>query len=296
MSNLIKSNFIAFSKQDAIVIDANKNKIIQAIDANNEIAATGEESMEEALAEAMIRDAELEGVDFGDDVLTFDTASLPNLQESDNSQLKQISEDVLHAAKQEADEIVNKAHDEAEQLRAQAYDESEQIKQSAQEEGYQKGYQEALATAQEEIARQQDALRQQQLDFETEIRATKDNLMKETETKMVEILCEMISNVTGIMLDDYQSVLFYMVNHAMEDMDDSKNFVIKVSSEDYKEIVSQKENIYGAQNPNISIEIFEDAKLEPLQCLIETDNGIVNLSLDVQLKNLKTALKLMIKD
>lgn len=296
MSNLIKSNFIAFSKQDAIVIDANKNKIIQAIDANNEIAATGEESMEEALAEAMIRDAELEGVDFGDDVLTFDTASLPNLQESDNSQLKQISEDVLHAAKQEADEIVNKAHDEAEQLRAQAYDESEQIKQSAQEEGYQKGYQEALAAAQEEIARQQDALRQQQLDFETEIRATKDNLMKETETKMVEILCEMISNVTGIMLDDYQSVLFYMVNHAMEDMDDSKNFVIKVSSEDYKEIVSQKENIYGAQNPNISIKIFEDAKLEPLQCLIETDNGIVNLSLDVQLKNLKTALKLMIKD
>ncbi len=296
MSNLIKSNFIAFSKQDAIVIDANKNKIIQAIDANNEIAATGEESMEEALAEAMIRDAELEGVDFGDDVLTFDTASLPNLQESDNSQLKQISEDVLHAAKQEADEIVNKAHDEAEQLRAQAYDESEQIKQSAQEEGYQKGYQEALAAAQEEIARQQDALQQQQLDFETEIRATKDNLMKETETKMVEILCEMISNVTGIMLDDYQSVLFYMVNHAMEDMDDSKNFVIKVSSEDYKEIVSQKENIYGAQNPNISIEIFEDTKLEPLQCLIETDNGIVNLSLDVQLKNLKTALKLMIKD
>lgn len=296
MSNLIKSNFIAFSKQDAIVIDANKNKIIQAIDANNEIAATGEESMEEALAEAMIRDAELEGVDFGDDVLTFDTASLPNLQESDNSQLKQISEDVLHAAKQEADEIVNKAHDEAEQLRAQAYDESEQIKQSAQEEGYQKGYQEALAAAQEEIARQQDALRQQQLDFETEIRTTKDNLMKETETKMVEILCEMISNVTGIMLDDYQSVLFYMVNHAMEDMDDGKNFVIKVSSEDYKEIVSQKENIYGAQNPNISIEIFEDAKLEPLQCLIETDNGIVNLSLDVQLKNLKTALKLMIKD
>lgn len=296
MSNLIKSNFIAFSKQDAIVIDANKNKIIQAIDANNEIAATGEESMEEALAEAMIRDAELEGVDFGDDVLTFDTASLPNLQESDDSQLKQISEDVLHAAKQEADEIVNKAHDEAEQLRAQAYDESEQIKQSAQEEGYQKGYQEALAAAQEEIARQQESLRQQQQDFETEIRTTKDNLMKETETKMVEILCEMISNVTGILLDDYQSVLFYMVNHAMEDMDDSKNFVIKVSSEDYKDIASQKENIYGAQNPNISIEIFEDTKLEPLQCLIETDNGIVDLSLDVQLKNLKTALKLMIKD
>ena len=67
LSNLIKSGFVAFSKDDTLVIDANQNKIIQAMDLSpgTETAAT-QETMEEALAEAMIRDAELDGVDFGD--------------------------------------------------------------------------------------------------------------------------------------------------------------------------------------------------------------------------------------
>ena len=57
-----------------------------------------------------------------------------------------------------------------------------------------------------------------------------------------------------------------------------------------------KDNIYGALNPGIKLEIFEDSKLSKMQCLIETDNGIVDLSLDVQLGNLKKALKMMIKE
>ena len=44
------------------------------------------------------------------------------------------------------------------------------------------------------------------------------------------------------------------------------------------------------------IELFEDAKLSRYQCSIETDNGMIDLSLDVQMDNLITALKLMVKE
>ena len=87
-----------------------------------------------------------------------------------------------------------------------------------------------------------------------------------------------------------------MINVAMHDLDNSKHFVVKVSGDDYEDIAERKEEIYGALNPNIDIEIFEDAKLLPMQCLIETDNGIVDISLDVQLDNLKKALKLMVQE
>ena len=82
----------------------------------------------------------------------------------------------------------------------------------------------------------------------------------------------------------------------MQDLDNSKHFVIKVSSNDYEELLERKDEIYGALNPAIEMEIFEDAKLTAMQCLIETDNGIVDVSLDVQLDNLITALKLMVKE
>ncbi|MBO5089152.1 MAG: hypothetical protein J6C01_10785, partial [Lachnospiraceae bacterium] len=63
MSNLIKSGFVAFAQNDKLVINANENKIIKAIDADVEEKRVSEQtSVEEALAEALIHDAELDGV------------------------------------------------------------------------------------------------------------------------------------------------------------------------------------------------------------------------------------------
>lgn len=293
LSNLIKSGFIAFSQNDKLVIDANQNKIIQAIDSS--IQTKENESMEEVLADAMIRDAELEGVDFGDDVLTLDTAQLPNLGAL-NPDLNQVTSEVLSSARQEAEDIVNGAHDEAEQLRANAYDEAEQIRQNAHDEGYETGYQEGIATANQELALQKEELEKQRQSLQEEFEAFHDDLIQETEHKMVEILCQMIQSVTGVVIENQKDVLLYMINNAMQDQDNSKHFVIKLSPMDYPVVNERKMEIYGAFNPNIDIELFEDAKLSGYQCLIETDNGMIDLSLDVQLDNLLTALKLMIKD
>ncbi len=296
LSNLIKSGFVAFSKDNKLVIDANQNKIIQDIDfsAEKQVAAT-QEIMEEALAEAMIRDAELDGVDFGDDVLTLDTAELPNIMAED-SDLNQVTSEVYNSAKQEAEAIINSAHDEAEKLRAKAYDEAETIKKQAHDEGYEAGYQESVEAARKEIELEKQEIEQQRIQMQETFDAYIENLIKETEQQMVEILCKLIPSITGVAVEGQRGVLLYMINKSMQNLDDSKHFVIKVSSSDYKKLELQKTDIYGALNPNIDIELFEDSKLEPLQCQIETDNGIVDLSLDVQLHNLITALKLMIKD
>ncbi|MCM1496997.1 MAG: FliH/SctL family protein [Clostridium sp.] len=292
MSNLIKSGFVAFSQDNTLVIDTNQSKIIKAID---EAAEEASLSMEEALAATMMRDAELEGVDFGDDLLTMDTSDLSDAAER-SVELKKIADEVVRSAKSEAESIVNQAHDEAEQMRAAAYDEVEQIKQQAKEEGYQNGYDEGMAAAQEAIQAQTDEFEQRKQDLESDFADKEKALLQETESKMVDILCRLIPSVTGVVIEQQKDVLLYMINCAMRDLDNSKQFVIKVSTEDYEAVVQQKDAIYGALNPSIQIEIFEDAKLAPMQCLIETDHGIVDVSLDVQLHNLLTSLKLMIKE
>ncbi|MGN0437916.1 MAG: FliH/SctL family protein [Lachnospiraceae bacterium] len=293
MSNLIKSGFVAFSQDNKLVIDANQNKIIQAIDSS--VGTKDEETMEEALAEALIRDAELDGVDFGDDVLTLDTSELPNLGDL-NPDLNQVTSEVLNSAKQEAEDIINGAHDEAEQLRANAYDEAEQIRKNAYDEGYETGYQEAVAKANEELSVKLEEIACQKQALQEEQEQFKSDLLQETEKRMVDILCKLIHSVTGVAIENQKNVLLYMINRAMQDQDNSKHFVIKLSSKDFPLVSERKNEIYGAMNPNIDIELFEDAKLSDYQCIIETDNGMVDLSLDVQLNNLTQALKLMIKD
>ena len=285
MSNLIKSGFVAFSQDNKLVIDANENKIIKAIDTvADEVTAGKEDSVEEALAEAFIRDAELEGMDFGEDVLTMDTSELPDLSGSGQG-LNQLAEKVVKSAKSEAESIVNKAHDEA-----------ERIKQQAREEGYHAGFDEGMQDARKEIQEKSDALESHLQEAKLQLQQKEAELIKDTEHKMVDLLCQFIPSITGVVIENKRDVLLYMINTAMQDLDNSKHFVIKVAMDDYEDVAARKDDIYGALNPNVELEIFEDAKLAPMQCLIETDNGIVDISLDVQLENLITALKLMVKE
>ena len=297
MSNLIKSGFVAFSQDKKLLINADENRIIRAMNSGAEDNRIEEQpSVEEALAEALIMDAELEGTDFDEDISLLvdgDRADLANEAQED---MQQIVDEMLRSAQEEADAIVSKAHDEAEQLRAQAYDDAEEIKAQAQEEGYQAGYNNAMDSLSKEYAEKQAELDCKIRECEEQLQEREVQLVEETERKMVDLLCQLIPSITGVVIEGQKDVLLYMINTAMHDLDNSKHFVIRVSSSDYEDLVERKEEIYGALNPAIEMEIYEDAKLSPMQCVIETDNGLVDVSLDVQLDNLMTALKLMIKE
>ena len=137
LSNLIKSGFVAFSQDNTMVIDANNNKIIKGMEeALQEAAATKEAaSLEEALAEAMIEDAQIDGID-GETMpsLTIDRGSQETMLHSQS-----LADQIVQKAKADARQIVDQAHDEAEQLRADAYDEAEQVRSQARTDGYQTG-------------------------------------------------------------------------------------------------------------------------------------------------------------
>ena len=288
MSNLIKSGFVAFSKNNTLVIDANENKIIKGIDEAIEETAA---SLEEMLAESMIRDAGLDD-DEKEALLTVDPEDL----QAASGNISNIADEIVKSAKAEADEIIAKAHEEVEQLRATVYDEAQKLKMQAKEEGYQEGYQNGSDAAINEYEIKKAELEEQICQSKVVLAEKEAELVKITEQKMVDLLCQLIPTITGVVIEEQKDVLLYMINVAMQDLDNSRHFVVKVSGDDYENIAEQKEEIYGALNPNIDIEIFEDAKLLPMQCLIETDNGIVDISLDVQLDNLKKALKLMVRE
>ena len=184
-----------------------------------------------------------------------------------------MADEVLVSAKSEAETIISHAHDEAEKLRAEAYDEIEALKEQAVEEGHQQGYTEGLQSAEEEIAEKKAELEQLRHKMEIKLQETEEELVQLTEKQMVDLLCQLIPHLTGVVIEEQRDVLLYIINSAMRDLDNSKHFVLRVSSDDYEAVSERKDEIYGALNPNIQLEVFEDAKLTARQCLIETDNG-----------------------
>jgi flagellar assembly protein FliH len=295
LSNLIKSGFVAFSQDDTLVIDANKNKIIEQIDDTVKKQEMLEQSEEEALAAALIRDVGLDSdlnvtgeLDVDEELLSF--------RELSEEEQQQKVDDILAQAKRDAEEIVNKAHEEAEQMRAAAFDEIQTLKQQAKEEGHQEGFSEGSQQASEEYEKKKAQLEEQVSQNEMHLQEREEQLVLESSNKMAELLCQLVPKLVGVSIENEKDVLLHLINRAMHNLDDSNRFVIRVSGQDYAELVSRKEEIYGALNPSVKLEIFEDAKLSSLQCQIETDNGLVDVSLDAQLDNLTKSLKLLIQE
>lgn len=264
MSNIIKSGFVAFADDNRLVIDSNvripdTGKIIRNVDEKTD---------------------EIDNLEL-DDILADD-----NYRDSAFEEKKAFADILIRDARVQADKLLDEARAEA-----------ARIMQTARKEGYQTGYAEGESQAKidagRELEEEKQRLLQEKKRYEKQLFAEKELFLQAAEPKMADIAMRLVTHLTGIVVEGQQEVMIYIIDRAMRDIENSQSFVIKVSEADYAYVAEHKDRIYGAANPSISIEVFADAKLMKNQCLIETDSGIVNCSLDVQLENLSRDIHLL---
>ena len=202
---------------------------------------------------------------------------------------KELLDDAMEKAKLLQDD----ARERAQKILADANAEAEQIRNKAQEEGYAKGLEEGSMEA---MRRADEYLEKISRERDQALAQAREEMMEnitDTEEQIVDVACKLIQKLTGILVDDYKPVMIYMINQVLNEDEDSRKFVIRVSEENYTYIADNADRLSGAANPGITIEIFSDTKLQKGQCQIESDTGIVDLSMDVQVRNLITAIKLL---
>lgn len=90
-----------------------------------------------------------------------------------------------------------------------------------------------------------------------------------------------------------KDLVLQLVNDVLSKTEISKEFLIRVSSSDYKFMLDNRERINGVVSKQVQIEIVEDPTFKKGQCMIESDSGIYDCSLDIQLENLISAIKTM---
>lgn len=266
MSNLFKSGFPGVNtiQAEPFVIDANKRVIEPP---KNKIIRPAPKKDEDGFAQGLTATVE-EVVPPENEELLGDAMEKAKLIQDD--------------ARERANSIIEQAKEMAEQIRTQAYEE-------AYAKGLEEGNMEAMRRADvylEQLNREQEQ-KIEALELEM------SESIQQTQYEIVELACDLIEKMTGILVTDYQPVLLYMINRVLSEDEASRKFVIRVSEDKYAYIADNQDRLAGAANPGIKIEIFADAKLSSGQCQIESDTGIVDLSMDVQVRNLITAIKLL---
>lgn len=195
----------------------------------------------------------------------------------------------LQETQEQARQLIEDANQQAEQILADARTQAEAAYSQAKVKGYEEGKQEAL----QELARQQAELNQQ---FEAQCQQLEqeyEELRKKLEPELVDVLTDVFKKVTLTVAEDNQQIILHLINGVMHNAETSREFTIKASPEDYQFLIGNQGKIYCALTREVTMDIVEDSSLKRNECIVETDGGVFNCSLDIELENLIKEIKLL---
>ena len=237
MSNLLKRSSVI--NKDERVIDYNDliKKKIQAImeSKHNEMDADGFiNGLHADVVEELISD------DDTADALTEDAAM--GEQQAAAS---------LENTNAEAERIIEEARLQAEQIIADANKNADAVFEEAKQNGYYEGNEKA----QEEMNIKQAQLEVELDNKRKELEQEYNNLKESIEPELVEVITDVFRKVTGVVAEDNQEIILHLINDVMHNADGSRDYVIKVSPDDYKFLVNNQGKIYCAMSKEVNIDI-----------------------------------------
>lgn len=186
-----------------------------------------------------------------------------------------------------ADLIIEKAKKEAADILETAKEEARKLTENTKEIAWKQGYEEGIEKGNQEIQNIKNSLLEQQQIQKEEYH----NIIEDTSDKVTDLMVSLISKLTGIFVEDKTDIILYLVDKALRDNESTEDLSIRVSEEDVDILSSKKEYMEGIIGRDIQITV--DPQLAKNQCLIETESKLIDCSLDVQLNNLITDLKLL---
>ena len=266
MSNLVKFNRVVVREDNTLVIDSNK-MVEDIIEQQRQLNLASRAS-----------EPDKDGFVCGLDAITVEQLVADDIDAGTSESARNI----ISEAEMRAQDIVSAAEKEAELIRKTAYDEA-----------YAKGTDAASAKSEALIASRKKELEKEYEIKRAELQEEYERKKAEIEPELVDTLLDIYSKITGAIAEDRKDMILKLVDSVMRNADLCKEFIIKVSDEDYKFLISNKDKIYNASSPDIHIDICKDASMKRNQCIIETDAGVFDCSLDIQLENLASDIRLL---
>lgn len=210
----------------------------------------------------------------------------------EDGETAQSQEDVnnqIAAVLEEANEQAQTIRDEANEVLAQAHMEARKIIEDAKRTGYEQGAQ----NAREEYNAKADELARDYEAKKAQLEKEYNDMKASMEPELVETITEVFKKITYTVAEDNKDIIIGLINGVMKNTDISNEFIIKVSPEDYKFLVNNQGKIYCSVSKEVTMDIVEDATMKKNQCIIESDTGVYDCSLDIELNNLIEDIKLL---
>lgn len=289
-TNLLSSNNVIYGchvayeeKRPEIVIDSNA-KLMEIME--REERAQREKFLEEERARRLAElEAAGESIPEGMDPDEFLGLADSIMGEAEPEPV--IDVDYVAEAQAEAERILAEANMQAEEIMNAAQVNAEALKNIARQEGEKEGYNEGTQRAAIEL---QDM--QQQLQYEVD-QIKQEYLERSTnlEHEIVEMCLGVFEKVFNAELSGRKDVIYHLLDHCIMKIERTKQMQIKVNEANAEFIRSKKEELQAKVGSDVVFDIIADPYLDDSQCIIETDGGVFDCSINTELDGLIRAIR-----
>lgn len=200
---------------------------------------------------------------------------------------------IIEQAKQDADEIISNALAEAQAIKDTARDERlgwEQEKQelikNAEGTGFKSGFNEGKAIGyaeyQELIHAAQETVSASRVDYQ--------NHIESSEKVILEIGLKVAGKILGKKVEENEEEFLALVKRALKNAREYKDIRLHIHPSHYHYLLAQKHELIAVFPKEIDFYIFPDDELKEDSCMIESENGRIDASVDSQLEEIKLKL------
>lgn len=191
--------------------------------------------------------------------------------------------------------MMEEAMAEIEMMKQQAQVEIDEARQNATAKGYSEGLEKGKSEG--KTIGYQEGLVQAQEEYEAKAKSLENEytqLVEKLEPEMVDAITDVFEHVFSIELDSLKGIVMNLALNCIQHVEGSSSYRVHVSPDDYPLVSMQKNQLAEVMgNRNATLDIIEDQVMKKNSCMIETDMGVFDCGLDMQLDSLKKELKLL---
>lgn len=199
-------------------------------------------------------------------------------------------EEIEEEANRRATEILLEAEEQKKQIMNQAVKEAKLKERSLSEAASKEGYKEGYEKAQAEFDIKFEELEAERKKLREEYEAETERL----EPLFAGLVIDYVERLTGIVANEYESVIYNMLVAAINNAEASRSYIIHVPKEQFDYVSSREDYIREIAGDHVNIEIIADHVLPLNSCKIETDSCVIDTGLDTRLTTLVNSIRLLV--
>lgn len=203
---------------------------------------------------------------------------------------QEFAEGQVRSASQEAENIIESARTEAEEWWRQRREQDELLIDAVKAEGYQQGYQEGLAQAEQEMSLRLAEMMEEARTVLQEAYRARDVIIQEAEPFLVEMSCSIAEKIVDKQLTVEPQFAMDLIRKNLARKREQGLISLCVSPAQFAFVNAAREELSLAVDSQAELQILPDSTVKDQGCVIRSSFGSIDARVDTQLAEIKKEL------